>query len=544
MKQQEFAVGQVFESDTRYVGTQAEYHIYPQDAPHITDSWYTTGSSDNKPLYTAFLLEDLHDVTVDLGGARLIFHGRIQPFSVQRCQRVTLCNFSIDYDRPFYTQSTVVEVDPDSTDFTLEFSEQYGYRVEDAALVFCSDSWERKTNTGDMMIQCYDKSTKSLSGDFFLGVTGNEYYPPANPPMPVFPLKAIQLEGRRVKIVGAPDNFHPQVGQAVVMTHEDRRKTGILLEDCTDTVIEDVRLVHVGAMGVTASLCHNITVRRLTMYSDSEDRVVSINADGFHTFHCDGEILLEDCRFENMLDDAINVHGNYLCCEDPGDGQHLSLRNKGAGLNGMPFFRPGNTVRIFKGTTQEIRGESTVQSIVNGPEDKQAYALTLTSAIEGVQPGDVVENVRNADLTVRGCSIVCRGGFRISTAGKVLVENCTFKIHGFAVLLSGDMTYWYENTGIRDLTIRNCVCKNCEGVPVFTACEFTPTDKAPYYHYGLKLIDNTFENCKKGILHLQRVKDVLVSGNRITNCTAYPCLFEQCDNVTVRDEQGGERNGW
>ena len=64
------------------------------------------------------------------------------------------------------------------------------------------------------------------------------------------------------------------------MTHEDRRKPGFLLEQNTDTVIEHVRLRHIGGMGLVGNLCHNITANDFSMYPDEETVIISARSIG------------------------------------------------------------------------------------------------------------------------------------------------------------------------------------------------------------------------------------------------------------------------
>ena len=107
-KTKKFTVDTVFESDTVYVGTQKVYDIYPSDDMEEIYAWYTPLNSGNIPLRSAFVMRGLKNVTIDLGGAKFVLHGRIMPFAVFDCENVTFRNFSIDYDRPFYTQGTVI----------------------------------------------------------------------------------------------------------------------------------------------------------------------------------------------------------------------------------------------------------------------------------------------------------------------------------------------------------------------------------------------------------------------------------------------------
>lgn len=61
-------------------------------------------------------------------------------------------------------------------------------------------------------------------------------------------------------------------------------------------------------MGLIVERTENITLNQLIVSSD-DDRLVSTRADATHFIGCKGTIRAENCRFEHMLDDGINVHG-------------------------------------------------------------------------------------------------------------------------------------------------------------------------------------------------------------------------------------------
>ena len=90
-----FTIDTVFESDTTYVGDKKVYDIYPSDEMEEIYAWYTFLNSGNIPLRSAFVLRGLKNVTIDLGGAKLVLHGRIMPFAVFDCENITFKNFFI-----------------------------------------------------------------------------------------------------------------------------------------------------------------------------------------------------------------------------------------------------------------------------------------------------------------------------------------------------------------------------------------------------------------------------------------------------------------
>lgn len=537
MKTREFAPGIALESDTLYVGTEPVYHIWPSETMEEIDWWWTILNSGNIPLRAAFVLRGLKNVTVDLAGAKLVFHGRIMPFAVFDCENVRFRNFSIDYDRPFYTQGEVVAAETGSA--VIRIPELYGYRVEGHDFVACGETWEHRLVTGDMLFRCFAPATGKPSphSNVILGLIGDEIHPRPAPPLPIHHLFAEDLGGRCVRISGFPADFRPRVGEILAMTHEDRRKTGFLLERCTDTAIEHVRLLHIGAMGITASRCHNITLNDYSMFIDEAcpDRIITINADSFHCFHCTGRMLVENCRFENMLDDAINIHGNYLVCKRRIDERTLAVKNLCSGIRRMEFLAPGDEVNIYRQNTQELRTTAVVERAEFLPDQHEDLLVTFREPIDAsVEDGDVLENRRMPEIEVRGCRMKCMGGFRISSGKRVLIEDCDFETSAFSVLFSGDMNYWYENGPVRDVTIRNCRFTGC-GAPVLTNCAFQPTAAAPYYHENVRFIGNTVVAPENAVMRLDNVRGIEYRDNRVSGLRdgQTPVVLKNCGDVTI-----------
>ena len=319
-----------WQSNTTYIADRPEYHIYPDDAAGNVHCWYTTVLSEDPPLVAAFILRDLENVTVDLGGAKLIFHGRILPFAVYNCKNISFKNFSVDYDRPFYTQGTLTDVTAGS--LTLDIPDLFGYRIENSNFIAISDYWENNLNHGSLLFQPYDanKLTLSESTGMILGLIGEKINRQPNPPLEIHHLHAQQLSGRKVLLNGFPETFTPRIGEILAFTHENRHKTGFQIENCIDTSFENIRLIHIGALALIANLCHNIYFHNFSCYLDDEckGRIISVNADIIHGFHCTGKVIVEDCRFENMLDDAINFHGNYTLCDRAIDRKSFTVINR------------------------------------------------------------------------------------------------------------------------------------------------------------------------------------------------------------------------
>jgi len=536
MQMKTLTVDTVFESDTLYLSDRARYDIWPSEQFEEIHWWWTILNSGNIPLRAVFVLRNLKNVTIDLGGAKIVLHGRIMPFAVCDCENITFRNFSIDYDRPFYTEGRILESEPGSA--VIEIPELFSYRIEGHDFIAYGETWEHRLVTGDMLLRCIDPADGRPSSSTILGLIGDEIHPRPNPPMAITHLYADDLGGRRVRIRNFPEDFKPKAGHILAMTHEDRRKTAFLLERNTNTVIEHVRLIHLGAMGITANLCHNITVNDYSMYLDEEcpDRHITVNADGFHTFHCTGLMKIENCRFEGLLDDAVNIHGNYLVCAKQTGPDTLVLENQAAGIKDMEYLVPGDEVYIYRQNTQEIRAIAVIESAAFEPGQYTVMNVRLREPLtESIEPGDVLENRRMPEIEIRNCQVNCGGGFRISSGKRVLIEDCVFKTQFFSVLFSGDMEYWYENTAVKDVTIRSCTFDHC-GCPVMTSCGFKPTKAAPFYHENIRLLNNTVIAPEMPV-QLQNVNNVVMRGNTITGLrdAQLPVVLRECSNVTIEE---------
>ncbi len=86
------------EASATLVFPKGRYDFWPQHAEERV--YYESNSYDNNPKTCAILIENVEGLTIDGSGSAFVFHGRIQPFTVERSERVTIENLTIDWDIP------------------------------------------------------------------------------------------------------------------------------------------------------------------------------------------------------------------------------------------------------------------------------------------------------------------------------------------------------------------------------------------------------------------------------------------------------------
>ena len=153
-------------------------------------------------------------------------------------------------------------------------------------------------------------------------------------------------------------------------------------------------------------------------------------------------------------------------------------------------------------------------------------------------------------MLIRGCYIGNNRarGLLIGSRGKVVIEQNVFHTPGTAILFEGDGRYWYEQSGVRDVTIRDNVFDNCMygsatwGSAVIAVGSGIPDKEHSRYHRNILVENNTFRGFDRRIVNLYCVDGFTFRGNKVEFSDAdYPAfgdpaqrfVFKYCDNVQV-----------
>ena len=171
---------------------------------------------------------------------------------------------------------------------------------------------------------------------------------------------------------------------------------------------------------------------------------------------------------------------------------------------------------------------------------------------EGVRAGHVVAaDDIYPDVTISGCRM--RGnrarGLLLGSRGHVVVEDSYFHITGAAILFEGDARYWYEQSGVRDVTICDCIFENCNygsrswGAACIAVGSGIVQRSGTRYHRGIRLERNIFRAFDSRIVNIYCVDGFLfAASNRVERTYDYPCrnftendmfVTDECDNVQI-----------
>ncbi|HEV7301509.1 MAG TPA: right-handed parallel beta-helix repeat-containing protein [Tepidisphaeraceae bacterium] len=483
----------------------------------------------------AIHVADRDGVTIDGNGSNFCTHGTVMPVLIERCRNVTLKNFTLDAASPFHCEAIVLASHDDGVD--VEIPEGFPFEIVYGRLRLSMRgraSWEV-----DNILE-FDAARRETAYKVV------DHYRIGQQ------LRVTEIGPRQLRFT-APFRGprRPQVGNVLVLTGFGRHYPGIVLSDCTNVSIENVTIHQAGGMGVLAQGCDGVRLNRVRV-TPSGGRMISTYADATHFVGCRGLIEIEDCIFENQMDDPLNIHGVYatITRRVARDAVEVKL-NHGQQL-GFNIARIGDRMELVRNTTLLTYHEAIVTNVDR--INKEYVVVTFDGALPpDVRMSDAVGNLTwTPDVTIRRC--VSRGnrarGFLVTTPGRVLIEDNYFHTPGPAVLITGDANYWFESGAVRDVTIRNNEFDNCNyGVWGTGAIEFHPEVKPEHrndrpYHRNVTIEDNRFIAFDPRLVTGWGVDGITIRGNTIIPSTAYakpsdvsdePFQLKDCRNVTIED---------
>ncbi|MFR0772348.1 MAG: hypothetical protein ACLSH3_00410 [Alistipes finegoldii] len=211
-------------------------------------------------------------------------------------------------------------------------------------------------------------------------------------------------------------------------------------------------------MGLIAEKTDNVTVRRLqVVLRKGSPRIITTTADATHFCNCRGTVLIEECIFENMLDDATNVHGSYVRVTGITAPNQVIARINHPQQAGYEFAGKGDEIDVVDGQT--LLAKHTLRVKKSERINAHYIRLTFTSPVEGrLTVGDGLENMSWYPELIFRNNVVRNNRARsilVSTPRKVIIEGNTFSSMMSAILFEGDMDHWYESGAVRGVTIRN-----------------------------------------------------------------------------------------
>ena len=358
-------------------------------------------------------------------------------FLLWQCRQVMLRDLVVDYDPVPFCQGTIKAVDVDRGSFDLDV--EAGYPTPDA------DNFLKAVEPYGKWGMIIDPATRRIRSG-----TLDHYMTP----------RWEHQGGRTYRFFTPSEHYrlglrHMRTGDSYV--HLARgHGSAVLAQECNDVRIENV-MVH-SSPGLVVGLVGNqgeIKVRSLeARFPTNSTRLLTANADGVHCQQNRSGPVIEDCYFEGMADDGINIYA------PPNVLREVRSANQWLVSSGA-MVQKGDRLQVLDPRSGKLRGEVKVTEI---QMERRAFLITVDPPIPGATPG---ADYRSADtlynLDACGANFQIRrnhmnGNRRygcLLRAGGGIVEDNTFEdTTGAGVVLTNEPD-WPEGPVPWGITIRH-----------------------------------------------------------------------------------------
>ncbi|WPR71394.1 right-handed parallel beta-helix repeat-containing protein [Flavobacterium sp. NG2] len=523
------------DKDLKIVFEKGKYLFLPDYAQNKY-SYITNHGNGLKKII--FLLENYDSVEIEGNGAELIFHGQVAPFQIKNCKKVTAKNLTIDWDIPFLFQGEVTAVNKAEDWIEIKpFTKGFSWKLDGEQISFPDIDGFSFFEMGSTL--AFDPKLKRVAhGAFDLRSR---------------PRRVEKRPNGILRIYEKLKRYTPEVGNVLNSkgeSEQNRYAPAFQTMNSQNILFEGITIHHALGMGFLFERSEDIVISKCGVFvRPGSDRVVSTIADATHFCNCKGDILIENCKFQHMLDDGTNVHGTYVEINKIIDTKTVVVELKHFEQLGFEFAGKGDEMWFIQQPSPDRASVNTVSS-VNTINDRFIQIAFENNLPTNLKIGDNLENKTwNPVFTMRDCTINDHRARNviIKTPLKIVIENNDFSSMMSAIQLRGDNYFWFESGAVNDVTIRNNRFVHCAyGGGEAAILYVTPRlgkifDDTALFDRNIRFENNTIETFGNRIIWADRVDGLTITGNKITKTKEAKELYPEaplfdlinCNNVEI-----------
>lgn len=533
-------------NNARIIIEEGEYDFYTEKA---YEQYCYISNHDNSLRRIAFPVIGYNGLEIKGNNAKFYFHGLMMPFLIENSVNVSISGISIDWRIPLHSEALIVAANEKDSTYDLQISAGYPYVLRNQNLIFIKENGYEHDLSSSIL---FDPARKAVA------YNNNKYMPVdllstteirnkdkfsypnfINFRFPLYDLQNKEYTANCIEV--SPGHVRiktkkplPPVGMVLVCKGRgpsNRLSNGLLIDRSSKVLLKDLAIYHAGGMGVIAQRSENITLEKVRVQTNPDgNRMVSTTADATHFVNCKGKIVLNQCVFQNMLDDATNVHGSYIVMDTILGPDKLGVRVGHFQQQGFTFAEPGDRIGFVD---EQQSANSKFSAIVKSVEmiNGGYYIITFNEKVSNKITKDyVLENLDwYPELTVSNCTIANNRarGILLSTPKKIIVENNYFSNMMSAILIPVELSWWYESGLVEDLTVRNNKFGDCcyagDKQPVINI--HSSLDKNDYTFGKIVIENNEFSQFDAAIIHANGVKELQIRNNIIKKSGSFKPIY-------------------
>lgn len=369
------------------------------------------------------------------------------------------------------------------------------------------------------------------------------------------------LEPDLLRLYSYPSNDNQisklSVGELMCMKHSLYPHWPILFKHSKDVSLTDITVF--SCPGVAVGIyprCENFTFKRFDIRLPfGSKNLLTANTDGIHAAGLCGKLVLEDCYFEHMGDDSLNIHTEGAIIESASENTvYCFARREVNGESGnMIKLSPdwaatGDVINVYDGNTLKLKGKLTVKEYTEGK--------IIFDNIDGTfAAGDFIANSAFLpEVEIRRCTVHnSRARGLLIESPNVLIEDCRFYGSiGTGLLIAPDTSYWNEFSPTENLTVRGCVFDRCGrnctekhagGIQISIGhAGMTQSERySAGVHKNITIENNVFTGIKDTAVYAAAVDGLNITDNTFIGCSklsdaaSKPINTVNCININEKN---------
>ena len=423
-----------------------------------------------------FTLTGVRGLTIEGNGAVLLNSPKHSILDMDLCEDITVRGLVFDHDPLPFTQGDVISSDPESGSFVLQIHE--GYRLPP------SNEWvqEHYGDDGGWFWGCLmdpERPHRKWEVADHLRIAGIDVFAEEERQ---FRIELIEDHKQWIAEfkVGERFTFPLRDNTREQLTRFGIRNTQIgsvfNVQRCSNCLFEDFA-VYSSRVAMFFGLGRNVGPITLhnhrLVFKPGTNRLITIWKDYVHAKENRVGPVIENCVFEGLMDDSINLGSNTAMATQVYSPSEMDLlTDHELPLKGSAF-QVGDSVMVFDPTSGEIVDTASVVSVEGGNPARVCFDRPIPNVIKGsITPHkDITSthlynlNAIGAGFAVRNChfGLQRRHGVLLRCSDGVFEDNTVVEVGGSAIAIKNEFGSWYEGPFPQNVTVRNNQIRDCQG---------------------------------------------------------------------------------
>lgn len=322
----------------------------------------------------------------------------------------------------------------------------------------------------------------------------------------------------------------------------------ITFRNCSNVTMKDINVYSsVGYMTVVFPRCHNFTFIRFNVVPKKDsNHLMASNVDAIHLFGLTGTLMVFDCCFSGLGDDAVNIHSTAGHIKKIENGL-INIENKRFNCQvEKEWCSKGDLINVYDASFL-YKGSLIV-------DEYEESHISYSNCNCQIEEGDFVANTAYfAKTIISNCEIKnSRARGLLLQTENIEIKNCRFYgISLSAILLSPDIRSWQEMGPVKNVIIENCSFEKCaiessnNGNSVISVK--TSHDKndinSNLIHDNINILNNTFIDCDRLLsicstdgIHIKGNKTIVHGEEYVVDKDNLEVKLQNCKNCNVEGE--------